>query len=47
MAGHNILAQSAILSKWHELVKAELNPELEDANVIINKVLAAQKQSKL
>ena len=45
MAGYDVFAGHPTLSKWHELVKEQLNPDLDQANAILNKV--AKKFAKL
>ncbi|KAA0196350.1 Glutathione S-Transferase Theta 1 [Hyalella azteca] len=47
MAGYNVFMDHPRLAAWHELVKLELNPELDEANVILNKIIAKQNMSKL
>ncbi|XP_018016977.1 glutathione S-transferase theta-1 [Hyalella azteca] len=47
LAGYNVFTDHPRLSAWHELVKSELNPEFDEANVIFNKLRAMQDLPKL
>ncbi|KAF2355506.1 Glutathione S-transferase N-terminal [Trinorchestia longiramus] len=47
MAGYNVFTGHPLLAEWHERVKSELNPELDEANFILNKIIAKQNMAKL
>ncbi|KAF2355505.1 Glutathione S-transferase N-terminal [Trinorchestia longiramus] len=47
MAGYNVFTGNPRLAEWHERVKLQLNPEFDEANFVVNKIIAQQNIAKL
>lgn len=47
MSGYDVFKDHPVLSNWHEEVKSQLDPELEDANVILRKFASKFAKAKL